>query len=137
MAHFNADEARSGYAPSLREPITFELGGETFTTLTEPMLGDVLTLADAPELDPENTGAAVIAISRFVERMLPLGDRERFRRVLDRIPSSQSGAVVELGGWLVQQISGNPTKRSGSFRSGPRTTGGRSKTTTVGRRNSA
>jgi hypothetical protein len=137
MAHFDADAALRGYPLARRETVTFTIGDEKFVALPEPSLGDALDLHDAPEITPTTNGEAVFALAHFIERMLPDEDRPRFRTALRAIPATQGGIVVELGDWLVEQITGNPTKPPGSSASGRSTTGPTSKKRTAGKSRSS
>lgn len=136
MAHFDVDEARRRIpVRPPREHITFTLEGERFTALLEPTFGDVLDLAYAPDIpeNPTKDHGAVIALAVFIELMLPDEDRPRWRAALRRIPGSDAAAIVELGVWLTEQVTGNPTTPPVHSLRGRSSTGGRAKRTTAGR----
>lgn len=116
-----------------REPVTFTIGGERFTCVVEPALGDALALADAPEPDQSEVGAAR-AIVRFVESLLVPEDRRRWRRTVARqsprrwrrqAPVS-AAEIVELGAWLASAYTARPTVPSSASSSGRRSSGDRS-----------
>lgn len=113
-----------------REPVTFTIGGERFTCVVEPALGDALALADAPEPDQSEVGAAR-AIVRFVESLLVPEDRRRWRRVVARqsprrwrrsAPVS-AAEIVELGAWLASSYTARPTVPSSASSSGRHSSG--------------
>lgn len=85
------------------EPITFSLGGETFTCR------DQLAAAASRQIGgPEVTLSQAI---RFVERCVATADRARFSALLDsdevEIPASK---IVEVFIWLAEVYSGRPTQ---------------------------
>ena len=95
-----------------REPITFTFGvwGEdVFTVVPEPSLGDCFDLADAPEPVASNMLEAAAVLARFIERMLDVDDRPRFREALKRIPASEAHVIVEAATWITEQVTGFPT----------------------------
>lgn len=136
MPHFNADVARRSLATRDFTPITFTLCGERFTARREPSFGDVLELADAPEPTPENAEQAAFSLSHFIERMLPDEDRVRWRSVLRDVPASQTTIIIELGVWLSEQITGNPSKPPANSARGRRSSGGTSRKPSAGQRRS-
>jgi len=108
-----------------REPVTFTIGGERFTCVVEPSLGDALALADAPEPDQSEVGAAR-AIVRFVESLLVPEDRKRWRRTVARQSPRRwrrrepvsAAEIVELGAWLAASYTTRPTRPSSVSSSG-------------------
>lgn len=138
MPHFDFDAAlREARRDDDRpEPVTFTYGGQDFTVLPDPTLGDVMDLSRAPELTPETEVAAAFACMQFIRRMLPPGDRQRFEQAHYTIPASNSApAIVALTSWLAEQVAGfptqppdsSPTGSSGTSPTPSRRTGGRSR----------
>ena len=128
--HRDFDAAR---AERLRgtEPVTFTIGGQRFRCVLEPALGDALALADAPEPQDSQAGAAR-AIVRFVESLLGpedrgrwrrLGGGQRYRRFARRRPPVSSAELIELGAWLSIQYTARPTVPSSASSSGRRHSG--------------
>lgn len=131
--HRDFDAAR---AERLRgtEPVTFTIGGQRFRCVLEPALGDALALADAPEPQDSEAGAAR-AICRFVESLLVPEDRRRWRRLCGRQryrrfgrrrPPVSSAELLELGAWLAMSYTARPTVPSSDSSSGRRHSGDRS-----------
>lgn len=108
MPHRSFDAARRAYHVE-RDPVTFDLGGERFTVLPDPSLGDVFELMDAPEPIPDNEQQSIRILAKFIRRMLPDEDRLRWDRVLLTIPSTESPVIIELATWITEQISARPT----------------------------
>lgn len=141
--HRDFDVSRRAYAPE-RDPVTFTLGGETFTVLPDPTLGDTFDLADAPDIsaaDFDPNGAADLKLVRiltsFIRRMVPEGDRPRFDVALYRIPSTQAYVIVECAEWITEQVVNRPTMPPASSSSGRQATGTGSKRTSGGTRRSS
>jgi len=119
-----------------RAPITFDFGiygEETFTVVPETMLGDCFDLADVPDPTPTNDLEAARACARFIERMLDLADRPRFKAALYRIPSSESMVIVDCATWIAGQVSGFPTRPPAGSSRGRGPTGRTSKPRPAGR----
>ena len=137
--HRDFDAAR---AERLRntEPTTFTFGGETFQVIVDPALGDVLALADAPEVE-DNEVAAVKAILAFTAELVIPEHRARWVRMVrkqrprwwrKRGIGFGTEDVIALGYWLVGVYTGRPTEpstessggrgRSGDDTSSPTTT---------------
>lgn len=136
--HRDFDASRRAYAPE-RDPVTFTLGGETFTVLPDPTLGDTFDLADAPDIsaaDFDPNGAADLKLVRiltgFIRRMVPEEDRARFDRALYRIPSTSAYVIVECAEWITEQVVGRPTEPPASSSSGRHTIGTGSRATSGG-----
>lgn len=106
MAHRSFGTVRAAVE---REPVTFDLAGESFTVTPDPSLGDTFDLYDAPEPTPENELESVRVLARFVRRMLDPEDRSRFDAALYRIPSSHSYVIIEVAEWITEQVAGFPT----------------------------
>lgn len=129
MPHRDFDAAR---AERLRkvEPVAFTIGGERFTCVAEPTLGDALALADAPEPE-DNEAAAARALVRFVESLLVPSDRARWRRTIARQrysrwrrrPPVSTSELIELGAWLTVAYTARPTVPSSDSSSGRRPSG--------------
>lgn len=131
MPHRSFDAARRAYHID-RDPVTFDLGGERFTVLPDPMLGDVFDLMDAPEPVPENEQQSVRILAKFIRRMLPEGDRLRWDKVLLTIPSTESPVIIELGMWIVQEMTARPTVPPTRSSGGRRRNGQNSKPSPAG-----
>lgn len=137
MAHRDFDAARAERVRQ-QEPLTFTLGGERFTCVAEPTIGDALALADAPEPE-QNETAAVRAILAFVGALVVPEDRRRWKRMLrrqrpgrrNRHPVS-AGEVVELGAWLAMAYTGRPSDPSSGSAVGRGASGATSSGTSSG-----
>jgi hypothetical protein len=140
--HRDFDAARRAHHID-RDPVTFTLGGDTFTVLPDPTLGDTFDLADAPDIKPEDfdpDGAPDLVLVRvlrdFIRRMLDEDERPRFDRAMYRIPSTEAYVIVECAMWITEQVTGFPTEPPASSSSGrppTRSAGARSKRTSGGR----
>lgn len=129
MTHRDFDASRRARHVD-RDPVTFTLGGETFTVLPDPTLGDVFDLADAPdigskEFDPNGEPDMVLVrtLKQFIRRMVPDADRPRFDTALYRIPSTDAYVIIECAEWIVEQVVTFPTEPPASSSSGRPTTG--------------
>lgn len=140
MPHADFDASRRAYQVD-RDPVTFTLGGETFTVLPDPSLGDTFDLADAPEitdadLSPDGSPDLVLVrvLARFIRRMLPADDRARFDRALYTVPSTHAYVIVECAVFITEQVTTRPSEPSGNSSPGRRTTttGRASKPTSAG-----
>lgn len=128
MPHRDFDAARRARQIE-RDPVTFTLGGERFTVLPDPSLGDTFDLADAPDITAEDfnpDGAPDLALVRvlknFIRRMLPDEDRPRLDLAMYRIPSTESYVIVETASWIAEQVASRPTEPpASSSRGRPRT----------------
>lgn len=128
MAHRDFDASRRAHHLE-RDPVTFVLGGESFTVLPDPSLGDTFDLADAPDIsakdfDPDGAPdlALVRVLKNFIRRMLPDDERARYDLALYRIPSTEAYAIVECAEWIVGQVTAFPTEPPASSSSGRPTT---------------
>jgi hypothetical protein len=93
------------------EPVTFHYGGQLFTVLPSPTLGDVIELAYAPEPTPETEEQAAFVALQFVRRLLPREDRPRFDQAHYTIEARKAApAILELVTWITQQVTGFPTE---------------------------
>jgi hypothetical protein len=115
VGHRDFDAVRSKYTVE-RDPITFQLAGEAFTCLPEPSLGDVFAVYDAPDVDPDEFSAEradhvrlVRILVRFIRKMVVPEDRDRFEGALLRVPASHGFVIIELGQWIVTQVTNRPT----------------------------
>lgn len=116
MPHRDFDAAR---AERLRgtDPVTFTIGGETFTCVPSPCVGDALALADAPERG-DNPSEALRAIIGFVRALLRPADRRRWDRTIRRQKASRlrrgqpvsSEEIWEVALWLTAEHSARPTR---------------------------
>jgi len=136
VPHRSFDAARRAYEAQ-RDPVTFDYGGETFTVVPDPTLGDTFELMDAPEITPETEQQAVRALVKFVRRMLPPEDRARFDQAHYRIPSTEGPVIIEMAAWIAEQVTTRPTVPPASSSGGRRTTGPRSTTRPAGKRRSS
>lgn len=101
------------------EPVRFLLGGETFTLLDAIPLGATLDLHDAPEPTPETLNEAVVALVRFVDRVLVDEDRERFKELLRRRNDPIDGwDIIELGDRIARHFANRPTVPSSDSSAG-------------------
>lgn len=141
MPHADFDASRRAYQID-RDPVTFTLGGETFTVLPDPSLGDTFDLADAPDITPADLSSdgspdlvLVRTLARFIRRMLPPDDRARYDKALYSVPSTHSYVIVECAVFITEQVTSRPSEPSGSSSPGRRktTTGRSSKPTSAGR----
>lgn len=131
MPHRDFDAARAERVRQT-EPVSFTLGGETFSCVVEPTLGDILALAGAPEPE-ESEVEAVRAILAFTGEIVVPEDRARFRRLVRRerprrFRRRRGGAfsaadVVALAFWLVEVYTGRPTRPSSGSSDGRRGSG--------------
>lgn len=136
MPHVDFDAARRAYQHD-RDPVTFDFGGERFTVLPDPSLGDTFDLMDAPEPVPENEQQAARILARFIRRMLPDDDRPRFDLALLRIPSSQATVLLDVAEFVSRNVTTRPTVPPGISSPGRRTTGRRSTPRAAGRNRSS
>lgn len=123
-----------------RDPVTFTLGGETFTVLPDPTLGDTFDLADAPEItredfDPSRSAdhTLVRTLKNFIRRMLPEEDRARFDLAMYRIPTTDSYVIVECAVYITEQVTTRPTEPPASSSRGRQRTGPSSKRKSAGK----
>lgn len=111
------------------DPLSFVLGGETFTCIPAPTLADTFDLADAPEPDLANLTelGQVRALVGFIDRLLVDTDRARFADLLARRADPIDPLdVVHLGAQLAEAYAGRPTQPSSASGGGRRRTGRRS-----------
>ena len=125
MPHRDFDAARAERERQV-EPVTFTLGGEDFTCVLAPAVGDALDLADAPEPESSLIGS-VKAITKFIDKILVPADRAKFKKLLRKIDTPHgpinSYDVIEVGVWLSEEFAGRPTEPSTDFSGGRATTG--------------
>lgn len=136
MPHADFDAARRAYDEdgAIYEPVTFTLCGETFTARREPSWGDVLALANAPEINTEDDPRAVLALSTLIRAMLEVNDRERWDQVMFRIPASHAPQMLfETASYITMNMTGFPTMPLDSSLSTPRSTGASSSESTGGK----
>lgn len=104
------------------EPITFGFMGEVFTCVSEPSLGDSLDVIRAPEVDATSEPSVAMGVSimaEFVRKMLVDDDKPRWDAVLYKVPRTEGMMVVNIGTWIIEQLSGFPTSPpAGSFSGG-------------------
>lgn len=141
MPTFDFDAALREYRqddPDPPEPIAFVYGGERFEVVAGPTLGDVMELHDAPEIVNETDEAAALAILKFVRRLLPVADRQRFDAAHFSIPARQAApAMIRLGTWITEQVTGFPTKPPDSSATVPPSNGRTSSKRTGGNSHSS
>lgn len=132
MPHRDFDAARAERERKV-EPVTFRLGGQDFTCVLAPSVGDALDLADAPEPEASLVGS-VRAIVRFVDKMLVPEDRARFTALIHDMDTPHgpvnSYDLIELGVWLGEEYGGRPTEPSTGSSDGRESTGSASSSTT-------
>lgn len=130
MPHRNFDAGRRAADPE-RDPVTFALGGDTFTVVPDPSLGDTLDLADAPDLPERQLDLEQVvplelvrALKRFIRAMLDPDDRDRFDLALFRVPARDGYVFVEIASYITEHVTGFPTEPPAN------SSGGRTSTTT-------
>lgn len=125
MPHRDFDAARAE-RERVAEPVTFRLGGQDFSCVLAPSVGDALDLADAPEPESSLIGS-VRAIVRFVDKLLVAEDRERFADLIRSMDTPHgpinSYDLIELGVWLGEEFGGRPTEPSTESSAGREPTG--------------
>lgn len=105
------------------DPVLFAFGGEKFTCLPAPALVDVLDLADVPDRST-NEVDAMRGLVRFIQRLLPEQDRERFAEACkNRDDPVDADEVYELVGWIQREMFGRPTSPSNGSAGGRRNGG--------------
>lgn len=107
---------------------TFKLGGETFHTypgLSVTLLKHFQTRKEGEELSGQE---ALDETLDFIRTLIVKGDREKFNTLIDSEDIYIDGDdLLELSNWLVEVISGRPTKRPASSGNGAAKTGTGSK----------
>jgi hypothetical protein len=125
VPHRDFDAARAERERTV-DPVTFTLGGEDFSCVLAPSVGDAFDLADAPEPETSLIGSCR-AITAFVDKILVPKDRPRFKNLIRKMdtPHGPINALdlVELGSWLGEEFSGRPTGPSTESSGGRETTG--------------
>lgn len=92
----------------LGDPLTFKLGGETFTCLPEIPAGPVLKLArHADKIDAE----AFVVFGEFLRCIVIEEQRDALTEALDRVGL---GTLLDLIAWLVQESTGRPLEVASS-----------------------
>jgi hypothetical protein len=133
MPHRDFDAARAE-RERLIEPETFTFGGQDFTCVLAPALGDVFDLADAPE-PGDDLMAASRAMAFFVEKLLVPEDRPRWHDILRALdtPHGPINAydVLEVGMYLSEVFTGRPTEPSTDSSGGRASTGDNSTRSTT------
>lgn len=119
MAHKDFGAARREARPD-DDPITFSLGGETFT-VPEPF--PALPLMDLASLDPETDGPeAARAFRDCLLAMLDDGDHSRFRKACAKV-RADSDLLGDIVKWVLAEVTGRPTRRRSSSGGSPSSTG--------------
>jgi hypothetical protein len=126
VPHRDFDAARAERERKV-DPVTFTLGGEDFSCVLAPSVGDAFDLADAPEPESSLIGS-VRAITAFVDKILVVDDRQRFRELIRRVDTPHgpinSYDLIEQGSWVGEELSWTasapvwPVKRNRSDSSG-------------------
>lgn len=134
MSHRDFDAARAERLRAI-DPVEFTLGGERFSCVLEPALGDALVLAAAPEPE-QNEAAAVKAILNFTAALIVPEHRRRWRRMIRRqVPNRfrrsprhpiAASEVIELGTWLAMAYTARPFSPSSGSSAGRPGSGARS-----------
>lgn len=88
-----------------RDPITFTIGGVTFTGRPVCPFGAALSLIEAPELAADLHGA-VEGIIGFLEQLVLDGQAEQVRGAVLAVNADTAYGAVQ---WLTEQYSGRPT----------------------------
>lgn len=119
MWDFDAARRERQAASGQAEPVRFLLGGEIFTIIDRIPLGDTIDLIEAPDPTPETMNEAVVALTRFIDRVLIDADRPRFAALLRRREDPIDGwDIVEVGERLARHYMDRPTVPSGGSSSG-------------------
>lgn len=88
-----------------RDPITFTLGGVTFTGRPVCPFGAALDLAAAPELSADMAGA-VAGLVAFLEQVVVDDQAAEVEAAVRRVNADTAYSVVS---WLAEQYAGRPT----------------------------
>lgn len=104
MAHRDFDAEVAERARE-RDPITFTLGGVTFTGRAVCPFGAALDLAAAPEITADLAGA-VAGIVAFLEQVVVDDQAELVADAVRKVNADTSYSVVR---WLSEQYAGRPT----------------------------
>lgn len=104
MAHRDFDAEVAERARE-RDPITFTLGGVTFTGRPVCPFGAALDLAAAPEITVDLAGA-VAGIVAFLEQVVVDDQADRVADAVRKVNADTSYNVVR---WLSEQYAGRPT----------------------------
>ena len=91
-----------------RDPITFTLGGVSFTGRPVCPFGAVLDLAAAPEITVDLAGA-VAGIVAFLEQVVLEEDAPK---VADAVRKVNADTAYQVVRWLSEQYAGRPTQPS-------------------------
>lgn len=91
------------------DPFTFALFGETYTTVTSPSIGDTLDLHAAPEYVGDTEEEAVLALCRFIRRMLDKDDQPRWDQALYQLRSEHGPLIMAIGAQLAEVYLNRPT----------------------------
>lgn len=111
MATHDFDAARKERLRE-RDPISFRLGGQTFTCLPVIPVGAVLDLEAAPEIDDDEARAAK-ELARFIDNTLVEADRERFQQLLrNRAEPIDGTALFQVAVFLAGEYTARPTSPS-------------------------
>jgi hypothetical protein len=121
---------------ALEEPIEFDFDDETFHCNLRPSLGDTFDLMDVPDPTPDTLAECAYQLAKFIKRMLVPEDRDRWERKLHTISQADAGAIIEIGTWLVEQVTGRPFVLSTSSSGGQPRNGKTSKRSTGSRTSS-
>lgn len=100
------------------EPLTFTLGGETFTTTPELPAMPMLKLAAKAE---EEGPAAAAAFYEFIQAMLAEEDVARFETMATRTRFGME-TLKDVVSWLLAEMTGRPTQRPSDSAGRPLTT---------------
>ena len=116
MARFKDFDAAE--AERKGEPITFQLGGREWTA-AHINAAAFLALA---RRSADGGDAAILAFDDYITNTLAEKDRKPFRKMLaDK--EVQLSTLVELGQWIVEQATGNPTAGASPSQEAPSSSG--------------
>lgn len=100
------------------DPLTFDLGGETFTCYPEVQGKTILDIMRTAAVSDEDARGLLMAVSMtdFFEKVMPPEEYERFSQLMEdpkRIVPMDT--LSEIMSWLIEEYTERPTKQpSGS-----------------------
>ncbi len=125
------------------DPITFQLGGETFTCIERVPLADAFEIMDAPDYDLETQSGSFIRVNvSFIKKTLIEGDVARFDALLaNRDDVIEAETILAVVNWIGERYAGRPLEESAdsskpSPSTSPRSKRAKSKAAANGSRNS-
>jgi hypothetical protein len=112
MAHADFDAMRAERRRMLAaDPITFRLGGETFTCRDQPPLSHLLQVGDIDDLERASLAEIVQTIADMVDGLLVDDDRPRWQEMLLSTGHDLDAVdLIELAGYLTEQYVSRPSR---------------------------